>query len=383
MADKKVVVNLDFNGNTIKNVLMESVSTLPTATSSTVARFLYNSTDGYVYYGRPGDTSGYVWEKMAKGSIVDAMQTNYTTLVGTTLPAMQTQIDNNTAFRDNYTHVTGSGGAVDSRVTNQLTLYYDSTEQEIQLKWGSTEIGTVSTADFVIDGIISGADLIVYDSTGYKTGSTTITVGTTVVSGKKVTSDEQGFPSGSSNYGKYLRLVFSVDASTKTAIWANLTDLVDDVYTAGYGINIGAGNAIAVKLKSGSGLTADSYGLYISDSVQEAIQNAVLGTPKYETKTVSAVTATASNKTIQISYTYTTPTGYTIEPRIISTKAYLVGNNQFLEAVTDVKVSEVSTTTSGSSTTKTVTVLFDWNTTGMSGNIKLEVVWCKEKVSTV
>ena len=390
MADKKVVVNLDFNGNTIKNVLMESVPTLPTATSSIVGRFLYNSADKYVYYcyAKGTDPETYAWEKMAKGSIVDTIQTNYTTLVGTTLPAMQTQIDNNTAFRDNYTHVTGSGGAVDSRVTNQLTLYYDSTEHEIQLKWGSTEIGIVSTVDFLIDGMLSGAHLITRATSGSTTTltydnngtATTITPGTTSVDGTVVTTNESGYPSVD---GKYMRFVFNTEpADTKTAMWVTVSDLVD-VYTAGYGINIGAGNAIAVKLKSGSGLTADSNGLYISDSVQEAIQNAALGTPKYETKTVSATTTQATNKKFEISYTYTTQASYTIEPRIISTTAYLVGNNQFLEAVTDVKVSEVSTTTSGSSTTKTVTVLFDWNTTGMSGNIKLEVVWCKEKVSTV
>lgn len=252
MADKKVVVNLDFNGNTIKNVLMESVSTLPTATSSTVARFLYNSTDGYVYYVRPGDTSGYVWEKMAKGSIVDAMQTNYTTLIGETLPAMQTQIDNNTAFRDNYTHVTGSGGAVDSRVTNQLTLYYDSTEQEIQLKWGSTEIGIVSTVDFVKDGMLSGAHIITRATSGSTTTltydnngtATTITPGTTSVDGKVVTTNESGYPSVD---GKYMRFVFNTEpADTKTAMWVNLTDLVD-AYTGGDGIAL-SGNTFHIDL---------------------------------------------------------------------------------------------------------------------------------------
>ena len=279
MADKKVVVNLDLNGNTIKNVLMESVSTLPTATSSIVGRFLYNSTDTYVYYcyksGSDPDT--YAWEKMAKGSIVDTIQTNYTTLVGTTLPAMQTQIDNNTAFRLKSGSGAGAQYYADlgAGVSDKLKALYVSADQKIYLSWGGTPSSSnyfaeIDASDFLVDGMLSGVHLyeVKYESNTvkYYCNGTEVTTSTPVsdprLDGKTLTpTTENNCPTTSAGVGKYLRMVFNTEpADTKSATWVNVSDLVD-VYTAGYGINISSGNVVAVKLKGGSGLTSDASGL--------------------------------------------------------------------------------------------------------------------------
>lgn len=124
----------------------------------------------------------------------------------------------------------------DKSVNIELGISYDSTAKKIYLEGtDGTELGSIDTADFVKDGMVSN---VAYD---HETQTLTIT--------------------------------FNTD-SGKEAIDVDLSDLVD-VYTAGNGINV-ANNVISAKLDSASEsfLTIGSGGIKLS-GVQAAINAAV------------------------------------------------------------------------------------------------------------
>lgn len=101
----------------------------------------------------------------------------------------------------------------------------------IELKINGSVVGSVDTADFLIDGMLSGAELI------------------TVEEGDE--TDE--CPTA----GKYLKLTFNVDAGSKV-IYANVSDLID-VYSVKAGA-ASSGSYVKVTPKvTGSGTAADPW----------------------------------------------------------------------------------------------------------------------------
>lgn len=102
---------------------------------------------------------------------------------------------------------------------------------KINLSIGDTAIGSIDTADFVIDGMLQNAELI--------------TVATADVTDECPTA------------GKYLKLTFNTDANSKV-IYANVTDLID-VYSVTAGAE-SSGNYVKITPKvTGSGTVADPW----------------------------------------------------------------------------------------------------------------------------
>ncbi len=264
MASKKIVVDLDLSGNRINNALVQLLTqdevTRATATLAKGAGQLgfYNGT---VYRSVPNTSNPgtYQWKALADASVVSSIQASVATL--------DSAVANLVRFAQDYNTVSE---AVSSETEDNIEMRLDN-DWYLRLYWGNSLLSAcqVDMSQFLIDGMLSGAHLIEYSyergaaSPTYFVDGEQITIGTTVVDGKKVTNNESGFPLPPTSSGLYLRLVFNTDPEqTKTASWVDMSRLID-AYLPGYGIDIDFSNAISVKLKQNQGLGVDANGLYV------------------------------------------------------------------------------------------------------------------------
>lgn len=265
MASKKIVVDLDLSGNRINNALVQLLTqqevSRDTATMAKGAGQLgfYNGT---VYRSvlKTSNPDSYQWKALADASVVSSIQASVAT--------MDSAIANLVRFAQDYNTVSE---AVSSETEENIEMRLDN-DWYLRLYWGNSLLSAcqVDMSQFLIDGMLSGAHLIEYSYEGgaasptYFVDGVQITIGTTVVDGKKVTNNESGFPLPPTSSGLYLRLVFNTDPEqTKTASWVDMSRLID-AYLPGSGIDIDVSNAISVKLKQNQGLGVDANGLFVN-----------------------------------------------------------------------------------------------------------------------
>lgn len=322
MASKKLVVDVDLNGNKLLHLLLDPLANDP---ADEKTRVYYNTTDNTIRYH-----NGTSWRALATMADVANLTSTITTLSdtvtshGTAITSLQTLTgEMGTALgnlEDTVEDLIGEGTGtiedrVDVRVQGQLHLDYNSTAKKIYMYYGDTRtssntLGEIDCADFIKDGMI--------ESVEYDADTHILTFTWNTEAGKSPSTTE-----------------------------VDLTGLID-TYTEGNGITISS-NAISLKIDTAnteSFLVLTSNGLKIAGvqtAINTAVSNAVAGVLKMATDTATS----GSSKTI------TLPTG-----------AVLVGVHCYING------EEVIASVSKSSGNFTVS----WNITLVSGS-PLEIVY--------
>lgn len=373
MAKKTVVVDLDLNGNKISKAVIDSTG------QASYGGIKYNSNFETIDVYTDSDA----WEHLITQSTYDELS-NQVTNIQTSLTdsgSVGSKIKANTDFREGKSTLTA---ALTSTQTYE-GLEIDLNGNSIILSWKGNTISSFDASSFIIDGMVTGAHVITYNTSGYSYEGGAIVIGTTVIDGKTVTNDstEHSMPTGAT-YGKYLRMVLSSDPVT--AVWVNLQDLVD-IYTAGDGLDLNGGQ-FSVKLKTGSGsvntsglafendgsmgvelqgaggigmsTTSDNRGLYVKvdgTTITKDASTGALSAASTISQTTNTVAKSAGEKVVTLSGNKT----------IISARLYDATNY-------DEVVCVIKTAPYNASSGNTV-VTFQWNGTGLSGNFIYTVTY--------